>query len=350
MDWNYEIRSFTVALKRFWRHTSTNHKLLAIMLLAVTTLLSVAIYYHSDRRLSNGPWSTYEDGLFSVNEPRNEDFEKFSIPADIKARLEERGGGRLLCAYQKSHTTPIGDVAEIVHINVFELAKKYQGIYNHEPTLLKKLTTQLPYFKSLDIKPLGKTYGHEAVAFKEHTRDAGGYYSCGIMTCAHKRVYYYESYSHHSPFYDWENDSTTYFYPSETNYPMNFTTDNMTRIENRFLFWSIFLFALFIVSAFIIYKFNTDGLHHTAYEKPHPIIYPPSVQRFNIVLAITVLMLITMFITLIALWQFKVDSAVPSTTYVLIGLLILSVNIPSLVHLYKKARGLLPQQIFSHKP
>ncbi len=320
------------------------------MLLAATSLLSVAIYYHSDKRLGNGPWSTYEDGLFSVNEPRNEDFEKFNIPADFKARLEERSGGKLLCAYQKSHTTPIGNVTEIIHINVFELAKKYQGIYNHEPTLIKKLNAQLPYFKNLDTKTLDKTYGHEALAFKERHRDAGGYYSCGVMACAHKRVYYYESYTHYSPFHDWENDSITYFYPSDTNYPMTFTVDNMTRIENRFLFWSIFLFVLFIVSGYVIYKLHTGGLHPSPDDKPHPIIYPPSVQRFNIVLAVTILMLFTMFITLIALWQFKVNSAVPSTTYVLIGTLILSVNIPALIHLHKKARGLLPQQIFNHKP
>ena len=349
MDWNYEIRSFTVALKRFWRHTSSNHKLLAIMLLAVTSLLSVAIYYHSDKRLSNGPWSTYEDGLFSVNEPRNEDFELFNIPIDFKKRLEARSGGRLLCAYQKSHTTPIGDVTEIIHINVFELAKKYKGIYNHEPALVKKLTAQLPYFKDLDTKLLGKTYGHEAVAFKERKRDDAGFYSCGVMVCARKKVYYYESYSHHSPFHDWENDSLTYFCPSDNLYPMTFTADNMTRIEARFLFWSIFLFALFIISGYIIFKLHTGGLHPKPDDKPHPIIYPPSVQRFNIVLAGTVLMLVTMFITLIALWQFKVNSAVPSTTYVLIGVLILTVNIPALIHLWKKARGLLPQQIFNHK-
>ena len=79
MDWNYEIRSFSVAVRRFWRHTATNHKMLALMLLAVTSLICVVIYYHSDKRLSNGPWSTYEDGMFSVNEPRNEDFELFKM-------------------------------------------------------------------------------------------------------------------------------------------------------------------------------------------------------------------------------------------------------------------------------
>ncbi len=350
MDWNYEIRSFSVAVRRFWRHTATNHKMLALMLLAVTSLLCVVIYYHSDKRLSNGPWSTYEDGMFSVNEPRNEDFEKFNIPRDFRARLENRSGGRLLCAYQKSHTTPIGDVAEIIHINVFELSPKYRGIYQHEPTLLKKLTTQLPYFKDLDTKPLDKTFGHEAVAFKEHTRDAGGYYSCGVMACAHKRIYYYEYYSHYSPFHDWENDSLTYFYHTDSNYPLNFTVDNMNGIENRFLLWSVFLFALFIGTLYVLYRLSTSGLHHDPTEKKRPIVYPPSRQRFTIVVAITVLMLITMLITLIALWQFKVDSAVPSVTYVFIGTLLLAVNLPALVHLYKKARGLLPQQIFHHKP
>ena len=47
MDWNYEIRSFSVAVRRFWRHTATNHKMLALMLLAVTSLICVIIYYHS---------------------------------------------------------------------------------------------------------------------------------------------------------------------------------------------------------------------------------------------------------------------------------------------------------------
>ena len=350
MDWRYEIRSFSIAVRRFWRHTATNHKMLALMLLAVTSLISVAVYYHSDARLSHGPWSTYDDGLFSVNEPRNEDFEKFNIPADFKQRLEKRSGGRLLCAYQKSRTTPIGDVTEIIHINVFSLDNRFRKIYNHEPTTINKLTAQLPYFKQLDIMPLGKVYGHETVAFKERQRDAGGYYCCGVMACAHERVYYYESYSHHSPFHDWENDSTTYFYPSKSFYPLNFTVDNMTRIENRFLIWSIFLFALFILTFFVLYKLNTGGLHHSPDQRKRPIVYPPSRQRFNIIVAVTVIMLITMLITLIALWQFKVNSAVPSVTYVLIGAILLANNLPALVHLYKKARGLLPQQIFHHHP
>ena len=92
MDWNYEIRSFSVAVRRFWRHTATNHKMLALMLLAVTSLLCVVIYYHSDKRLSNGPWSTYEDGMFDYNEIYTNDAndDTFQINSEIENDDQER--------------------------------------------------------------------------------------------------------------------------------------------------------------------------------------------------------------------------------------------------------------------
>ena len=45
-----------------------------------------------------GPWHTYADGLFSVNEPRDEHFEEFTLSADFRRELEQRGGGSLMAA------------------------------------------------------------------------------------------------------------------------------------------------------------------------------------------------------------------------------------------------------------
>ncbi len=332
-----EYFSVVAAFKRFWKAIMTNRQPLMLMLLAVVSLFAVVVMYATDYRLSRGSWKTYENGEFSIIEPKGEQFEKFEIPAEFKRTLEKRNGGKLICAYQKSVLSEINEVKEIFHINVFDisgLSSIYKSSDMVHERYLKKTQSRYAYY---DVKRLPDIHSHPAMAYKSKTRDEGGFYSMGIIVCAHQKAYYFENYSHYSPYSDWENDEKTYFYPSEKGYPENFTVDDMERIENRFFMVSMLLFALFTLCGVLLFRIFIHRLHPGSIAES-PILNPMSQRRFNFMVAVAVFLGIIMIATMVSFWQYKGTKLLTSAFYVLTGIFQLSFSLPMLVHLYKKAR------------
>ncbi len=338
MNLKEEIRSVKGALHRFWEALTTHRQLLAIMLLALVSLLGVVILYMSDYRLSRGSWHSYGAGLFSVQEDRKEHFLEFNVPPKFKAELERRGGGPLLGAYQKTLYSETGEVHEIYHINVYSLDSWFKHIFNSESRVYRQYLAQMPKGASdYDMKRIPDFNGHPAIAYKSKTRDFGGFYAMGVVVCAHRNAYYYELYSHYSPYSDWENDEKTYFYPSRTQSPTNFTVDDMEGIETRFFLLSFLLFGFFFASFMVLYRMFTSGLHRDR-SVVMPILNAKSKKLFNFMVAVSVIVAIIMFVMLVSFWQYRGSKVLQSVAYVVFGVELLTFNLPMLIHLYKKSR------------
>ena len=338
INWREDWSNLRLALRRFALALTSNKQLLALMLLAVTSLVAVVIVYYSDYRLHSGPWHTYERGLFSVNESRDEHFEKFLMNDKFKRELEKRGGGPLLCAYQKSMLSEIGEVREIQHINVFDLSHRFKHIYDTERNVYNKfLGSGLLNKEEYDTKRLHDVHGHPALAYKSKTRDMSGFYAMGVVVCAHKRAYFFEDYSYRSRYADWENDEQTYYYPTAGGYPENFSVDDMDSIEWRFFLVSLFLFLLYATSGAIVYRMFSRGLH-PARQPLLPILNTRAKKRFNLMVAFTIVLGVIMFLTLVTFWQFKGVKVLTSIFYIALGIFMLSFNLPVLIHFYRKAR------------
>lgn len=332
-----EILSAAGALHRFWTALSSRRQLLALMLLAVVSLLGVVVLYMSDGRLSRGSWHSYGGGLFSVQEDRMEHFLEFNVPGKFKNELERRGGGRLLGAYQKTLYTETGEVHEIIHINVFSLESWFKHIFSDESSVYRQYFAQMPKGSfDYEVKRVPDFNGHPAIAYKSRSRDYGGFYVMGVVVCAHRRAYYYECYSHYSPFYDRENDEKTYFYPSHSMSPTNFTVDDMESIKVRFFLLSFLLYGGFLASMTVLYRLFTGGMHRHSVKTP--IMNAHSKQRYNFMVALSCIMLIIMLVMLVSFWQFRGPKTLQSVAYVVFGMMLLMYNLPMLIHYYKKAR------------
>ena len=77
MQFRYHIGNVKGAILRFARRMLVTKRLTVLMLMGICALMGVVGLYYADARLMVGPWHTYADGLFSVNEPRDEHFEEF---------------------------------------------------------------------------------------------------------------------------------------------------------------------------------------------------------------------------------------------------------------------------------
>lgn len=333
-----DLNNVLGAIGRFARAAVSNKQLLALVLLALVSLVSVVVLYFSDYRYSHGPWRTYESGLFSVNEGRNEKFEKFVFPDTIRREIEKRNGGRLLCAYQKSYVSDDGDVQEIQHINVFDLSALFNHIFTTEARVYRRyLDSHRFNNKEYESMRIGDIHGHPALAYKARRRDDGGFYSMGVIVCAHRKAYIFEDYSHYSPYADWQNDERTYYFPQAQRYPQNFTVDDMYRIETRFFITTFVLYLVFYATFVAAYRMFTRGFH-THGQPPAPILNRQAKQRHDLMVTMCAIVAIIMMVMLVAFWQFRGTKVLQSVAYVVAGLMQLSINLPILIHLYRKAR------------
>ncbi len=339
LNWKEDIQNVIGAIRHFAEAAAAHKRLLALLLVAAVSLVSVVILYFSDYRYSHGPWRTYENGMFSVNEDRNEHFEKFIFPDSLKRMVERRNGGTLLCAYQKTQVSDDGDVREIQHINVFGLDKLFKHIYTTEASVYRRyLNGRLSSGeKDYDAKRIGDIHGHPALAYKAHTRDEGGFYAMGVIVCAHHKAYVFEDYSPYSPYADWQNDAKTYYYPQPQGYPQNFTVDDMYRIETRFFITTFVLFLVFYVVFVAVYRLFTRGFH-THGQPAAAIVNQQSKQRHDLMVTLCVIIAIIMMVMLIAFWQFRGTKVLQSVAYIVAGIFQMSINLPVLIHLYRKAR------------
>lgn len=338
----FNIKREVISVKQVLLHyamaLATHRQALAMVLLSVLSLLAVVTLYLGDHRLSQGSWHTYGDGLFSVKEDRHEHFDEFHVPQGFKTRLQERGGGQLLGAYQKSVLAETGRVDEIFHINVYSLDSWFKHFYSGERRVYRRYLSQRPsLMPDCDVKRVPDYNGHPAIVYKSKTRDQEGYYMRGMVVCAHRKAYYYECYSHYSPYADWQNDAHTYFYPiDEKGCRLPFTVGDMNHIEMRFFLLSFLFFGVFLFSSFMVYRLFTRPLDRQG--GAQPILNAGSHQRFHFIVALTAIMVMVMVVMLISFWQYRGAKVLQSVAYVLVGLILLSFNLPVLVHLYKKAR------------
>lgn len=331
-----DVQSVLTALRRFRHAVIGNPQVLALMVLAVVTLAAVAVLYLSEERLHRGPWQTYEDGLFSIMESRDgQHFERFSVTPGFQRELESRCGGQLLCAYQKSIFADNGEVREIRHINVFSLSGRFSGRHALTPrdrAYESYLDGALPMLKGYEVKRLPDQNGHPALSYKDSTRDSEGYYSMGIVVCAHERAYFYEVYSHYSPYADWWNDQHTYFCP--TGYGRSFSADSMSRIEARFLLLSMAMLALFLAVLLAVYDIFTRQVR-----RQHlPVTNALTWQHYGLALGTGVILALSMLVMIGSLWLFRGVNTLGLVGYVVTGLVQLCVVLPVLIHLYRKSR------------
>ena len=338
-NWKNDLRNACNALKRFTLKMFRTKRLLFIMTGGVVSLFCMVVLYSCDPRLNQGPWNTYGNGLFSIVEGRNEQFVEFPLTPEFRQQLEKRGGAKLIGAWQKSKINEAGDVTDIQHINIFDLSKQLKGIFKSEASVSRKyFTRENPYFAEFDIKRIGNIHGHPAMAYKSHERDGGGYFSMGLVIIAHRRAYFYESYSHYSPYSDWQNDTKTYFFTENGYTPDTFTADNMSDIEGNTFLYAILLFAIFFVAGAMAHRSITRGIIHQG--PVHPVVNEEAQQRYQWLGAFTIVLMTVMLVMVIAFWQYNGTKTGQLAAYVLMGIFIYCFNLPTSIHLYRKARGL----------
>ena len=338
MNIRHDIENAWGAIKRFARRMLVTKRLMALMAIGVTALVSIVVLYYSDWRLAVGPWHTYGDGLFSVNEPRDEHYENFLLSGDFRKRLENRGGGPLVASFQKSVLSDAGEVIDIRHINVFDISKRFSQLFSTEKQVARTfLSRKNSYFVEYDIQPAPKVDGHPAMYYKSRYRDEGGYYARGMVVCAHHRAYFFESYSNYSPYLDWENDTKTYYFDKSVSETRNFTVDNMDSIENHFFLWSIFLFAVYVTAGALAFRMVTRGIINQGPD--YPIVNLKSHKRWQWLTGLTIVMMLVMFVMMVAFWQYKGTTPLQTASFIVFGLLIYTFNLPTSIHLYKKARN-----------
>lgn len=330
------IQSVLTALRRYRLAILANPRMMALVVLALVSLAAVPVLYLSDSRLQRGPWQTYEDGLFSIQERRDDaHFERFDISSEFRQKLEGRCGGRLVSAFQKTLFNEDGDVRCILHINVFSLDRQLSGrraLTPRDRAYVRYLQSDLPALHGYQVQRLPDQNGHPAVSYKNSTRDSEGFYSMGIVVCAHERAYFYEVYSHFSPYSDWWNDQRTYFCPPD--YGQGFTPDDMTHIQVRFLLLSLAMLALFLGVLVVIYHIFTRQVR-----REHlPIASQVTLQHFNLTLTAGIILTVSMLGMMGSLWLFGGANALGLAGYVVTGLLQLTVVLPVLIHLYRKSR------------
>ncbi|MDO4511009.1 MAG: hypothetical protein Q4B68_04215 [Bacteroidales bacterium] len=341
MNISHDIHNAWGAIKRFARRMLVTKRLMALMLMGTASLVGIVVLYHADARLAIGPWHTYADGLFSVNEPRDEHFESFNLSGEFRAQLEQRASGRLTSAFQKSVLSYDGDILDIIHISLYDLSNHYDRLFLTESGVARKyLSRKNQCFVDYDIHPAPKVNGHPALHYKSKYRDEGGYYVRGMVVLAHKHAYFYESYSHHSPFRDWQNDGKTYFFTAQDT--ANFTVDDMDAIENRFFLVSLLLFAVFVTAGGLAFRMVTRGIIHQG--PRYPIVDVQAHKRWQWLMNLTIVFMLVMVVMMVALWQYKGTTMVQTTAFLVMGLIIYTFNLPTSIHLYKKARGRLPQK------
>lgn len=335
MNIRRDIENARNAILRFARRMLVTKRLMALMVSGVAALVGVVVLYYSDSRLGSGPWHTYADGLFSVNEPRSEHYDDFRLEGDFRRRMEARGGGRLLASFQKSELNDAGEVVDIRHINVFDLKGRFSHIFSTEKQVARAfLSRKNPYFVEYDIQLAPNVDGHPAMYYKSRYRDEGGYYARGMLVCAHRRAYFLESYSHYSPYLDWQNDAKTYFFSPKESVTANFTVDDMDSIENRFFCWSLFLFACYVAAGALAFRMVTRGIIH--HGPVYPVVNFEAHRRWQWLAGLTIVMMLVMLVMLVAFWQYKGTTALQTAAFVACGLLIYSVFLPTSIHLYKK--------------
>lgn len=341
MNIRHDIGNAWGAIKRFARRMLVTKRLFVLMAMGVCSLVGIVVLYYSDSRLAVGPWHTYAEGMFSVNEPRDEHFEEFKLSGDFRRQLEKRGGGPLIAAFQKSVLSDRDEVTDILHINVYDLKKHYGHLFSTEGKVARTyLSRKNPYFIDYDIQPAPKVNGHPAMLYKSRYRDEGGYYARGMVVCAHHRAYFYESYSNYSPYHDWQNDVKTYYFSDAGSKTMNFTIDDMDAIENRFFIISLLLFATYVIAGGLAFRMITRGIIH--HGPVYPVVDEEAHKRWQWLSSLTIVFMLVMVVMMVAFWQYKGTTPLQTAAFVAMGLLIYSFNLPTSIHLYKKARGRLP--------
>ena len=110
----------------------------------------------------------------------------------------------------------------------------------------------------------------------------------------------------------------------------------MNHIEMRFFLLSFLFFGVFLFSSFMVYRLFTRPLDRQG--GAQPILNAGSHQRFHFIVALTAIMVMVMVVMLISFWQYRGTKVLQSVAYVLVGLILLSFNLPVLVHLSKTAR------------
>ena len=231
-----------------------------------------------------------------------------------------------------------GDVQEIQHINVFDLSALFNHIFTTEARVYRRYHDNHRFNnKEYESMRIGDIHGHPALAYKARRRDDGGFYSMGVIVCAHRKAYIFEDYSHYSPYADWQNDERTYYFPQAQRYPQNFTVDDMYRIETRFFITTFVLYLVFYATFVAAYRMFTRGFH-THGQPPAPILNRQAKQRHDLMVTVCAIVAIIMMVMLVAFWQFRGTKVLQSVAYVVAGLMQLSINLPILIHLYRKAR------------
>ncbi len=339
MNFRNDIGNALHAIKRFAHRMLVSKRLTGLVGMGVCSLMGIVALYHSDSRLATGPWHTYAGGLFSVNEPRDEHFEDFILSGSFRRQMEKRGGGPLIASFQKSVVSDRGEVTDIQHINVYDLRKHFSRIFSTERRVAATyLSRKNPYFTDFDIQPAAAVDGHPALFYKSRYRDEGGYYARGMVVCAHHRAYFFESYTNFSPYLDWQNDTRTHFFNEDNAVTKNFTVDNMDSIENRFFLLSLTLLAIYVLAGALAFRMLTRGIIH--HGPALPIVNLEAHKRWQWLAGLTIVLMLVMTVMTVAFWQYKGTTTLQTTAFIALGLWIYIFNLPTSIHLYRKARAL----------
>ena len=73
----------------------------------------------------------------------------------------------------------------------------------------------------------------------------------------------------------------------------------------------------------------------------YPIVNLESHKRWQWLSGLTIVMMLVMFVMMVAFWQYKGTTPLQTASFIIFGLLIYTFNLPTSIHLYKKARNLL---------
>ncbi len=343
IDWAYEWRQLLGAVRRFFAAVATRRQLLLVMSLAVMSVLAIVVLHLADGRHVRGPWHTYGNGLFSVVEERGvQGFVQFSIPKPFKAELERRGGGRLLGAFQKSTLNENTGVQVIQHVNVFDISHQLGRLpMSHSRAYERFLRKHAPDTASYHVQRLSPIGGHPALAYKSRTRDAGGYYSMGIVVCAHERAYYYERYSCWSPYRDWQNDQQTYHFTQAGGLPTNFTVDDMDRVQLRLFVRAVLLLVCF-VAAWAAMLHMAKVSFRRSHSGPLEIVNVRSWRRYQVLIASSIIVRIVMLLIVMSLCVYNGSATLQCVALVLCALEELCLALPLRAHLYRKAHTTPP--------
>lgn len=339
MNIRNDIGNALQAIRRFARRMLESKRLMALMAMGIGSVVGIVVLYYSDPRLSVGPWHTYAGGLFSVNEPRDEHYEDFILSGDFRRQLEARGGGPLIASFQKSVLSDRGEVSDIRHINVYDLRKHFGRFFSTERKVARVyLSRKNSYFADFDIQRPAQVFvdGHPTLLYKSRSRDEGGYYARGLVVLAHHRAYFLESYSNYSPYLDWQNDTCTYFFSPIDGITRNFTVDDMDAIENHFFCWSLTLFAIYVLCGAVVFRMITRGIIHRV--PAQPVVNIEAHRRWQWLSGLTIVLMLVMMVMMVAFWQYKGATPLQTTAFIVLGLWIYIFNLPTSIHLYKKAR------------